>query len=199
MCRRKVKFGVGVRNAQVCILQGTVYDLVLTAAITQNKVAENIVCFRWGIISQNHIRIIGVGVRNAEVCISWGGHRLTTVFVLGVVLTRLKGAGTTFCYSKKLARLSSFRKREPLSTPPSGRKPEQVTTRRLGQELHGVLRALLLDKDWLELWIDGRLVRVNGLAEAVDDVIGPMVDRKLVVQNQRYGKHLKFCDIEREG
>jgi hypothetical protein len=66
------------------------------------------------------------------------------------------------------------------------------------QELHGVLRALHLDKDWLELWIEGRLVRVNGLAEAVDDVIGPMINRKVVVQIQRHGKRLDFFDIEIE-
>jgi hypothetical protein len=64
------------------------------------------------------------------------------------------------------------------------------------QELQGVLRALHLDKDWLELWIDGRFVRVNGLAEAVDDVIGPMVNRRVVVQAQRHGKKFKFLDIE---
>jgi hypothetical protein len=67
-----------------------------------------------------------------------------------------------------------------------------------GQELHGVLRALHLDKDWLELWMDGRLVRVNGLADAVDDVIGPMVNRRVVVQVQRHGKRLNFFDIEIE-
>jgi hypothetical protein len=64
------------------------------------------------------------------------------------------------------------------------------------RELRGVLRALHLDKDWLELWVDGRLVRVNGLAEAVDDVIGPMVNRKVVVQVQRHGRRLSFSDIE---
>jgi hypothetical protein len=64
------------------------------------------------------------------------------------------------------------------------------------QELQGVLRALHLDKDWLELWIDARFVRVNGLAEAVDDVIGPMVNRRVVVQAQRHGKKFKFLDIE---
>ena len=76
-------------------------------------------------------------------------------------------------------------------TPTGDEEPE-------GQELHGVLRALHLDKDWLELWMDGRLVRVNGLAEAVDDVIGPMVNRKVVVQVQRHGKRFNFFDIEIE-
>jgi hypothetical protein len=46
--------------------------------------------------------------------------------------------------------------------------------------------------------MDGRLVRGNGLAEAVDDVIGPMVNRKVVVQVQRHGKRFNFFDIEIE-
>jgi hypothetical protein len=46
--------------------------------------------------------------------------------------------------------------------------------------------------------MDGRLVRVNGLAEAVDDVIGPMVNRKVVVQVRRQGKRFGFFDIEIE-
>ncbi len=64
------------------------------------------------------------------------------------------------------------------------------------QELRGVLRALHLDKDWLVLWTDGKSVQVNGLADAVDDVIGPMVNRKVVVQVQRRGRRLNFFDIE---
>jgi hypothetical protein len=66
------------------------------------------------------------------------------------------------------------------------------------QELHGVLRALHLDKDWLVLSTDGGPVQINGLAEAVDDVIGPMVNRKVVVQVQRHGRRLNFLDIEIE-
>ncbi len=66
------------------------------------------------------------------------------------------------------------------------------------EELHGILRALHLDEDWLELWMDGRLVRVNALAEAVDDVIGPMVNRKVVVQVRHHGKRFDFFDIEIE-
>jgi hypothetical protein len=66
------------------------------------------------------------------------------------------------------------------------------------QELHGVLRALHLDKDWLVLSTDGGPVQINGLAEAVDDVIGPMVNRKVVVQVQRHGRRLNFFDIEIE-
>jgi hypothetical protein len=65
-------------------------------------------------------------------------------------------------------------------------------------EIHGTLRALHLDQDWLELWDGSRATRVDGLAEAVDDVIGPMVNRKVVVQAQRYRRKLNFIDIEEE-
>jgi hypothetical protein len=65
-------------------------------------------------------------------------------------------------------------------------------------ELHGVLRALHLDRDWLELWDAGKTTRITGLAEAVDDVIGPMVNRRVVVQARRDRRSLVFVDIEPE-
>jgi hypothetical protein len=65
-------------------------------------------------------------------------------------------------------------------------------------ELRGVLRALHLDKDWLLLWADGKPVQVYRVTEAVDDVIGPMVNRKVIVQAQRHGERYNFFDIEIE-
>lgn len=65
-------------------------------------------------------------------------------------------------------------------------------------ELHGVLRALHLDRDWLELWDDGTTTRITGLADAVDDVIGPMVNCRVVVQARRARGSLIFVDIEPE-
>jgi hypothetical protein len=38
-------------------------------------------------------------------------------------------------------------------------------------ELRGILRAVNLDKDWLELTMDGEHVRVYDVREAVDDVM----------------------------
>jgi hypothetical protein len=78
---------------------------------------------------------------------------------------------------------------------PKAAKPDDTTENR---ELRGVLRALHLDKDWLELWVNGGLIRVSGLAEAVDDVIGPMVNKKVIVQAQVKppSKRLTFLDIE---
>lgn len=65
-------------------------------------------------------------------------------------------------------------------------------------ELVGVLRALDLDKDWLKVETqDGRQVEVNKLSQAVDDVIGPMVNKRVVVRAIKTKKgELQFTDIE---
>jgi hypothetical protein len=64
----------------------------------------------------------------------------------------------------------------------------------------GVLRAVHLNKDWLEVTLeDGTDVRVLNVGEALDDVIGPMVNHPVTVQalKDQKGK-LHFRDIERE-
>ena len=68
--------------------------------------------------------------------------------------------------------------------------PEEVTKA-------GTLRALDLDRDWLEV-IDeqGDSVHIAGLQDTVDDVIGPMVNRRVVVRAVRSGRQLRFRDIE---
>jgi hypothetical protein len=53
--------------------------------------------------------------------------------------------------------------------------PDQVT-------LKGILRAVHLERDWLELYIDDKPVHITGVGETVDDVIGPMVNHAVVVQ-----------------
>lgn len=64
-------------------------------------------------------------------------------------------------------------------------------------ELRGILRGLHLEKDWLELLIEGQIVHVDELPEAVDDVIGPMVNRPVKVQARRTKKdRYRFTDIE---
>src|SRR5262249_4033980 len=52
-------------------------------------------------------------------------------------------------------------------------------------ELNGVLRALHLERDWLEVLVDGHAIHIDGLNETVDDVIGPMVNRPVIVQVKR--------------
>jgi hypothetical protein len=64
----------------------------------------------------------------------------------------------------------------------------------------GILRAVHLDKDWLEVTVDGgKGVRVWNVGEALDDVIGPMVNHPVSVQVLKDDKEkLHFRDIERE-
>ncbi|HEY7552651.1 MAG TPA: hypothetical protein VH913_24400 [Hyphomicrobiaceae bacterium] len=63
--------------------------------------------------------------------------------------------------------------------------------------LKGVLRALNLDKDWLEVSVDGKSQTVTGVGETVDDLIGPMVNREVNVRVKRGPRNsLVFIDIE---
>jgi len=63
--------------------------------------------------------------------------------------------------------------------------------------LQGVLRAVHLDQDWLEITVADQNVRVSDVGEIVDDVIGPMMNRPVTVHavvdpKSRY----HFRDIE---
>lgn len=65
------------------------------------------------------------------------------------------------------------------------------------ETLHGVLRALHLDKDWLELQTDGIPIKVHDLSDALDDVIGPMVNHRVKVQVKRRPRgKWRFVDME---
>jgi hypothetical protein len=67
------------------------------------------------------------------------------------------------------------------------------------QVLHGTLRGVHLDKDWLELLVDGQTVHVSGVGETVDDVIGPMVNHQVTVHATRDQRGIyRFQDIELE-
>ncbi|MFX1680883.1 hypothetical protein PV762_16765 [Mitsuaria sp. CC2] len=64
------------------------------------------------------------------------------------------------------------------------------------QEFTGVLRALDLDSDWLKVDVDNGQVTVKGLSQAVDDVIGPMVNKAVLVKAVKTKRgELKFVDI----
>lgn len=67
--------------------------------------------------------------------------------------------------------------------------------------IHGSLRAVHLDQDWLEVATTGdsaRHIRIDDAGEALDDVVGPMINRRVVVTAVRRGaKHL-YRDIELE-
>ena len=65
------------------------------------------------------------------------------------------------------------------------------------EELYGTLRAVHLDKDWLEIVVDGMSIHIEGLKDAVDDVIGQMVNRSVIVRVVRNSKKkFKYVDIE---
>ncbi len=65
-------------------------------------------------------------------------------------------------------------------------------------ELRGVLRALHLDDDWLQIDVDSEHpIHIDGVKEVVDDLIGPMVNREVVVEatKTKRGKY-QFRDIQ---
>lgn len=63
--------------------------------------------------------------------------------------------------------------------------------------LEGILRAVHLDKDWIEVKVNETSHRVERLGDTVDDVIGPMVNHPVIVQvvKTSAGK-FRFRDIE---
>ncbi len=67
------------------------------------------------------------------------------------------------------------------------------------QTIRGLLRAVHLDQDWIEVTVNDKPVHITEVGEAVDDIIGPMVNHPVVVQVTRdvRGK-LHFRDIERD-
>ncbi len=75
----------------------------------------------------------------------------------------------------------------------NGKVGEQETT------IRGTLRALHLENDWLEVIVDGQNIRVSGVGETVDDLIGPMVNQQVVVRAKSgKGDKLSFIDIEQD-
>src|SRR5262249_26019953 len=80
------------------------------------------------------------------------------------------------------------------------RQQETASQKVPGEEevsIKGVLRAVHLDKDWLEVVAEDRSLHVEGLKDALDDVIGPMVNRQVIVRAVKSGKaKLRFVDIE---
>lgn len=48
--------------------------------------------------------------------------------------------------------------------------------------LRGTLRGLQLDKDWIEISVNGENKKVYDAKEEIDDVVGPMVNRRVVAE-----------------
>jgi hypothetical protein len=68
--------------------------------------------------------------------------------------------------------------------------------------LRGTLRALHLDQDWLEIATDepppAGHIRVEEAGDALDDIVGPMVNRRVIVSTVRRGTKYLYRDIELE-
>lgn len=52
-------------------------------------------------------------------------------------------------------------------------------------ELRGVLRALHLDQNWLELTVEDKQIKCDTVPEMLDDVVGPMVNHEVVVHGPK--------------
>jgi hypothetical protein len=65
------------------------------------------------------------------------------------------------------------------------------------RNVSGVLRGLHLDKDWIEILQGTDLVPIHGIKDTLEDVIGPMTNRKVIasVRQQKKGR-LNLIDIE---
>lgn len=65
-------------------------------------------------------------------------------------------------------------------------------------EIKGVLRAVNLEKDWLEVIEDQpiRTIKITGLEEIFDDLIGPMVNKRVKLSVEHNGSKLRLIDIE---
>ena len=78
---------------------------------------------------------------------------------------------------------------------------ETSATERREEVLNGILRNLSLDKDWIEIALgpsdSDRRVKVYEAGDIVDDVIGPMVNRRVIVQTYvgAFGRY-SLRDIE---
>ncbi len=65
------------------------------------------------------------------------------------------------------------------------------------EELTGILRAVDLDKDFLVVTVADKTFHVFGLEDAMDDIIGPMVNKTVKVQViRRANDQFRFQDIE---
>lgn len=75
---------------------------------------------------------------------------------------------------------------------PKSDRPDQVDV-----VLTGTLRAVHLDDDWLEVDLgDGRRCRIDQVSDAVDDIIGPLINRSVIVRANQVKDRYRFLDIE---
>ena len=76
-------------------------------------------------------------------------------------------------------------------------KDRQLEANSEEETILGVLRALHLDKDWLEVVTEsGAALKIGGAGDEVDDRIGPLVNNLVVVTVTRKGDKRDYVDIE---
>ena len=75
-------------------------------------------------------------------------------------------------------------------------KAKEASPKGHHESLHGTLRAVHLDKDWLELTVGTQSVHVVQVGDQVDDVIGPMINKPVIVHVSVDGDRHKFLDVE---
>ena len=64
------------------------------------------------------------------------------------------------------------------------------------KEIRGILRALHLDDDWIEVFDGSENWKIERVSEEIDDRIGPMVNQPVLVQAVQTGNRTTFVDIE---
>ncbi len=64
--------------------------------------------------------------------------------------------------------------------------------------MRGILRAVHLDKDWLEITSDGQRSKITEVGETVDDVVGTMVNRAVVQAIKKADGRHTLVDIQAE-
>lgn len=81
-------------------------------------------------------------------------------------------------------------------------KKEKLAKEALSDEyesisLRGVLRGLQLDKDWIEVSVDGSSsVKIYETGDVIDDVVGPMVNRRVIVDVLQSEERYLYRDIQ---
>ena len=77
--------------------------------------------------------------------------------------------------------------------------PRPLTEAEEATTVRGILRAVHLDQDWLEVATtepESPHVRIDEAGDALDDVVGPMVNRSVLVSAVRRGSKHLYRDIE---
>lgn len=86
-----------------------------------------------------------------------------------------------------------------IKKPPQG--TERVSESGEDVQLIGTLRGLHLDKDWIEVTVliadKEDHIKINKTGEVIDDIVGPMVNRRVIVDALRTSKgNYSFKDIQ---